>query len=109
MTPTIYPVDQSLTIRIATPADGVALTRLAQLDSAQPLGDGRALVAEVDGELVAALRLSDGGAIANPFRHTAGIVALLETRAADLASSERPRLRRRRLLGSLRISLAGRA
>ncbi len=100
--------DQSLTIRMAAPADGAALTRLAQLDSAAPLKTASLLVAEVEGELVAALPLTDEGAIANPFLRTAGIVALLETRAAELTASA-PRPRRRQLSRSLRMSFVGQA
>jgi hypothetical protein len=43
-------------------------------------------VAEVDGELVAAVSLTGDEAVANPFRHTADLVAMLEMRAAQLAA-----------------------
>jgi hypothetical protein len=109
MTATANLTAENLTIRISTPADDVALTRLAQLDSAAPLGSTPALVAEVDGALVAALQFDGGRAIANPFRHTAGIVALLEARAAEgkpaVPSGSRPG----GLLRSLWVSPAGRA
>lgn len=104
---TAITTNQSLTIRTAGPDDAAELVRLAQLDSARPLGEVATLVADVDGELVAALALGGDRAIANPLRHTAGIVALLEARAAELTA--RPAPRRRRLLGSLRLSPAGRA
>jgi hypothetical protein len=42
------------------------------------------LVAERDGVLVAALPLSGGRAIADPFELTAGVVGLLELRRAQL-------------------------
>lgn len=99
---------QQLTIRLAIPTDRAALKRLAQLDSAAPLGDAQALVAELDEELVAALPLDGRGAIANPFRQSAGIVALLEARAAELASAPMPSPRRQ-LSRALRFSFAGRA
>jgi hypothetical protein len=109
MTDTATPANQSLTIRMAGPADDPALTRLAQLDSAPPVGRAAVLVAELDGELVAALPRDDGGTIANPFRRTAGIVALLEARATELDIAARPTRRRRRQLRSLRVSLSGQA
>jgi hypothetical protein len=109
MTYTRTPTNQSLTIRMAGPADDAALTRLAQLDSASPVGTAAVLVAALDGELVAALPREDGRTIANPFRRTADVVALLEARAAELDIAARPTWRRRRQLRSLRVSLSGQA
>lgn len=73
----------ALTIRPATADDTAALRRLAALDSASP-PTGDALVAEVDGELWAALDLDDGRAIADPFRTSGDLVVLLRFRAARL-------------------------
>ena len=70
-------------IRDAEPADGAALMRLAALDSA-PAPTGRVILAEVEEELRAALPLDGGPPIADPFRRTAELVALLELRAAQL-------------------------
>lgn len=73
-----------LTIRPAFADDAVALERLAALDSSTvPRGDAL-LVACVDGVVVAALRIEDEAAIADPFRPTAEIVALLAVRARQL-------------------------
>jgi hypothetical protein len=72
-----------VSVRLARPEDRRALLRLAALDSA-PEPAGAWLVADVEGEAWAALPLSGGGAIADPFRHTADLVALLEVRAAQL-------------------------
>ena len=77
----------SLTIRIAYPDDRAALERLATLD-ARPLPAEPLLVAEVDGELRAALPLAGGGAIADPFRPTAPLVSLLGLRAAQIRATE---------------------
>jgi hypothetical protein len=77
------PLDQGLafTVRFAYPDDHVALRRLAALDSSAPL-PGPLLVAEVGGELWAAVSLvGDPRAIADPFHHTAELVALLRERA----------------------------
>ncbi len=69
-----------ITIREATPADAGALARLAELDSAQvpaqPL-----LVAYSGDDLMAAASKFDGAAIANPFRPTAELVAMLRIEA----------------------------
>jgi hypothetical protein len=76
---------ETVTIRIARSADAEALDRLAQLDSAPPPAPVPMLVAEVGGELRAALPLHGGPAIADPFRRTVELVAILEQRARQLA------------------------
>jgi hypothetical protein len=74
------PTAQTVVIRAARGADGEALERLAQLDSATlPTGD--LLVAEADGRLVAAFEPESGVSIADPFRPTADVVDLLALRA----------------------------
>jgi predicted ATP-grasp superfamily ATP-dependent carboligase len=65
-------------IRHAGPSDAGAIARLAALDSA-PTPGGELIVAEVDGELRAALRVDDRTVIADPFAPTAELVVLLET------------------------------
>ena len=77
-----------ITIRAAGVGDGPALMRLAGLDSA-PVPRGATLVAEVGGELRAALELGSGALIADPFRRTAELGALLRLRAAQM-EAERP-------------------
>src|SRR5919199_6521677 len=76
----------SISIRPAGCDDYVALWSLATLDSAtvpaEPL-----LVAEEDGAIVAAMSLADGETIADPFRRTAGAVALLRLRASQHADA----------------------
>ena len=87
-------------IRAARGSDGEALDRLAQLDSAHvPAGD--LLVAESDGSVVAALAPETGAAIADPFRPTADVLALLRLRgerlrgAAHRGRARRPAMRSR--------------
>lgn len=75
--------DTQLTIRFAAPADAPAIERLAALDSAR-VPDGELVLAEVDGEVVALVPLTAGRPVADPFRHTAEIVRLLELRASQL-------------------------
>jgi hypothetical protein len=82
----------SLVIRTATAADADALRRLAALDSRR-LAGGPHLIAELDGRLVAALALTGGDAVADPFTRTDGIVALLRRREGHLRPAERPGLR----------------
>ena len=73
----------SLNIRTAGPDDQRAIERLALLDdSRRPRGD--LLVAEAGEELVAALPVRGGRAVADPFRPTAEAVELLALRARQL-------------------------
>jgi hypothetical protein len=81
------------------------LATVAALDS-QRLPAGPWLVAEVDGTAVAVLSLPTGSFVADPFRRTVGLRALLEERAAaQERGSEQGRhlpLRGRGLLRALR-------
>ena len=104
MTTTAVLSPSSVVMRAARGSDGVALTRLARLDSKRP-PRGEVLVAEVDGAIQAAIGLDDGVAFANPFEATAGLVALLELRAGDA----RRRRARRGLAERLRLRPAPRA
>jgi hypothetical protein len=80
-----------LTIRRARPSDEWRLARLAAVDSAPAL-QGDRLVAESGGRLVAAVSLSDGRAVADPFVASAGIVGLMRVRIAQGAGApQRPR------------------
>ena len=86
-----------LHVRDASDADQPALLQLARLDSSRPLA-GSVIVAEDNGEIVAAMAVADGTTIANPFRATAAIVAMLRLRAEQLnPPSRRKRISRRRL------------
>jgi hypothetical protein len=79
-------VPSTVVIRSARRSDGVALDRLAQLDSAR-VPAGELLVAESEGALVAAHAPSTGATIADPFRHTAGVVGMLHARGAMMRTS----------------------
>lgn len=74
----------ALVIRPLTAADEPVLELLAELDSATPLR-GPALIAELRGRPVAALALSDGRSIADPFLPTRDVVALLRLRAHQIS------------------------
>ena len=82
---------RALTLRHAVPADADELNRLAQLDSRRA-PRGVVLVAEVGGELWAAVSLDDMHAVADPFRPTGELVALLVARARQLRRAENGRL-----------------
>ncbi len=77
----------SISIRPAGCDDYVALWSIAALDSstlpAEPL-----LVAEEDGAIVAAISIASGDVVADPFRRTAGAVALLRLRASQRAHED---------------------
>ncbi len=88
---------ETLTIRMAVPADAEALRRLAQLDSAPTCAPAPMLIAEMAGELRAAVPLYGGRPIADPFYPTVELVALLTERTRQLAPPRRrpkPRFRR---------------
>jgi hypothetical protein len=71
--------EQNQTIRAARPEDAQALRRLAQLEGARPL-TGQVLVAELDGDPVAALSVETGATVSDPFRPSAEAVELLRQR-----------------------------
>ena len=73
--------EQPLTLRVAQPDDVPVVSRLAQLDSSRP-PTGRVLLAVVGSEPVAALGVDTGSVVADPFRPTAGVVAVLRQAAA---------------------------
>lgn len=59
-----------LTIRLGRDYDREAIDRLGELDERDP-GSGPHLVADEDGDIVAALSLTDDVSVADPFRFTA--------------------------------------
>ncbi len=81
----------ALTIRLAVPADEAALADLAALDSARA-PRGLVLVAEVGGQLWAALSLDDGHAVADPTRPSGELAWLLLERGRRLRRAERGRM-----------------
>ena len=77
------PLWGAVVIRRAVAGDRPALRALAEVDSARPLTDP-VLIGELRGEAVAALDLSDGTVIADPFVPTAEVVELLRLRARQV-------------------------
>jgi hypothetical protein len=100
--------ETSITIRLATDDDGTALRRLAQLDGAR-LPDGELLVAEADGEIRAALRITDSAYVADPFFPSRELVGMLDVRAKRLRRATVSRADRVRTRLSLWSSLYQRA
>lgn len=75
-----------IVIRRADADDAGALLRLVQLaDRAAPREP--VLLAESDGQLVAAVSTTTGDSVSDPFVATADVVALLELRARQLDSA----------------------
>jgi hypothetical protein len=77
----------SVAVRLARPEDESAIRRIASLDG-KKAPEGRVLVAEADREVIAALAINGGQAVADPFRWTSDVVALMEVRAEQLAGTD---------------------
>ena len=71
-----------INISLSTEADRNRIAELAQLDG-QPAPQGEALIAEVDGRLVAAVGVKDGVSVADPFVLTEDTLELLKVRAEE--------------------------
>ena len=74
-----------IAFRPATADDDRVLRDLSELDSHRPLSRP-AVLAVVDGAPVAAVSLSSGEIVADPFTRTEDVVALLRHRVAALAA-----------------------
>src|SRR3954451_8262773 len=79
-----------IAFRTATDEDDRVLRDLSALDSHSPL-QRPAVIATVDGSPVAAVSLSDGQIVADPFTRTEDIVVLLRARVAALAAQRASR------------------
>jgi hypothetical protein len=75
--------EQAVTLRRYSADDHGPLARLAALDSSKPPHQP-VVVAEVGGELRAALSLNDGSLVADPFHLTGGVADLLRAYARQL-------------------------
>ena len=85
-------IPDGIVIREAATDDRRQLRRLAELDSSLPLADP-VLIAEVGGELRAAISTVDGQTIADPWHVTADVVEILGIRAGHLPTLRGSRLR----------------
>ena len=98
------PAPEHVSIRRLGDADSEALDRVAGRDSAErPAGD--VLGAELDGRLIAALSITTGEVVADPFTRTDAARSMLLLRAAQLRASHagdgHGRARRHRVLRTL--------
>jgi predicted amidohydrolase len=75
-------------MRLAHPSDAASISRLIEMEEAQPFS-GDSLVAEQDGTIIAAVSLADGRAVADLFQATAGIVRTLRQWRAELVEPRR--------------------
>jgi hypothetical protein len=78
----------TLTLRPAAEHDAAAVARLIELEEAPPL-TGAVLLAEVDGRVIAAVSVRENRAVADIFRPTAELVAMLRTWRAVLIRARR--------------------
>lgn len=77
---------EAVLMRRAGTGDAARIRELALLDNKR-VPAGPFLVAELDGEIVAAVSLSRGTVVADPFRLTGDAVAMLRLRAAQLTDT----------------------
>ena len=79
------PTTEPVLMRRATADDAFRIRTLARLDDKR-LPSGPFLVAETSGEIVAARSLTTGTVVADPFRLTSDIVAMLGLRAGQIGA-----------------------
>jgi hypothetical protein len=91
------------TIRPATAEDATIVRRLSELDSSAPPW-GAVLIGEIAGVPAAALSLTDGRVVADPFRRTNHLVACLRLHADALRAYEETPSIAERLRAALRIA-----
>ena len=77
---------ESVLMRRASAEDSARIRTLALLDNKR-VPAGPFLVAEADGEIVAARSLSTGTVVADPFRLTSDVVAMLRLRANQVGAT----------------------
>jgi len=92
---------EPVVLRLSRVQDDVALDTLGQLEG-RPVSAGCHVVAEIGGDVVAALPLDGGAPLGNPFRATAHLLQLLELRANQL-TRDRPRRRTSVLSAAVRV------
>jgi hypothetical protein len=80
--------EDAVLVRRARAADSARIRTLAMLDDRR-LSDGPYLVAEIAGEAIAAMSMSSGQIVSDPFRRTRDAEDLLRLRAGQIAQRER--------------------
>ena len=87
--------DEAVSLRLGRVSDDLILEQLAELEGRE-LRDAFHVVAEVHGEVVAALPLAGGEPLADPFRKTSHLLPLMRQYATTIMPP-----RNRRLLAGL--------
>jgi hypothetical protein len=82
------PESGSIVIRPARATDEGAVRRVAQRDS-RAVPEGELLIADVGGEVRAAISLATGEVVADPFRRTDELVRVLSLRHAQIRHGNR--------------------
>ena len=82
------PESGSIVIRPARPSDEDAVRLVAQRDS-RAVPDGELLIADVEGAVRAAISLTTGEIVADPFQRTEELVRVLSLRRAQLRHEDR--------------------
>ena len=84
----------AFSIRPATGEDAYTLRKLAELDSQAPV-TRPAVIGEIDGRPAAAMSLADGRIVADPFQHTAQLIAMLTMRFLGMRAFARTLVERK--------------
>ena len=88
--PAVQPIElpeDAVLVRRARAADASRIRTLAMLDDRR-LTDGPYLVAEIAGEAIAAMSMSSGQVVSDPFRRTRDAEDLLRMRARQIVQRE---------------------
>jgi hypothetical protein len=85
-------LNEAVLMRRASAEDTARIRTLARLDDKR-IPAGPFLVAEIGGEIVAARSLATGAVVADPFRLTSDIVAMLRLRASQVSELDERRSR----------------
>jgi len=86
---TSHPSNSPIVIRAARDGDRQGLRRLAERDSSR-VPEGELFVAEVDGEIRAAIAIASGAVIADPFHRTVHLLGMLTLHASRVRSARGP-------------------
>jgi hypothetical protein len=87
------PITEPVLMRRASQADAARIRELARLENSR-VPAGPFLVAELADHVVAALSLTSGAVVADPFRLTADVVAMLELRGSQVSRTDELATRR---------------
>jgi hypothetical protein len=98
--------EEAVSFRLSRASDDPSLERLAALEG-RAMPHGRQLLAEVDGEVVAALPLAGGAFLGDPFRPTAHLLPQMRRRAAQLHAPAHPGMEAAKTIAARIVHPAG--